>query len=51
MSDLEKTLKQLSALSQDTRLRTFKMLMESGPDGIQAGIISEALCPIACRRI
>lgn len=43
MSDFEKTLQQLSALSQDTRLRAFKMLMNAGEGGIQAGVIAEAL--------
>lgn len=43
MSDLAITLKKLSALSQDTRLRAFKMLMEAMPDGVQAGVIAETL--------
>lgn len=43
MNDLSETLRQLSALSQDTRLRVFKMLMEATPNGIQAGVISENL--------
>lgn len=33
----------LSALSQDTRLDAFWLLMRAGPDGIAAGDISEAL--------
>lgn len=43
MTQLNSILKQLSALSQETRLMTFKMLMEAGPDGISAGVISETL--------
>jgi len=43
MTDLTITLKQLSALSQETRLKTFKMLMETGPEGIQAGVIASTL--------
>ncbi len=43
MANLANTLKQLSALSQETRLLTFKMLMEAGPEGIQAGVIAEKL--------
>lgn len=43
MNDIAITLKQLSALSQDTRLRAFKMLMEALPDGIQAGVLADTL--------
>jgi len=43
MTDLNITLKQLSALSHETRLKAFKMLMEAGPDGVQAGQISDLL--------
>jgi len=43
MSEIEVTLKQLSALSQDTRLRAFKLLMEASNDGIKAGVLSETL--------
>lgn len=32
-----------AALSQDTRLRTFRLLVEAGPSGMPAGAISEAL--------
>ena len=43
MVDLSETLQQLSALSQETRLLTFRALMEAGPDGMQAGAIAKAL--------
>ncbi|MCI4645722.1 MAG: metalloregulator ArsR/SmtB family transcription factor [Hyphomonadaceae bacterium] len=36
-------MKQLSALSQETRLLTFRALMEAGSDGMQAGAIAELL--------
>jgi DNA-binding transcriptional ArsR family regulator len=41
--DLTATLKQLSALSQETRLLAFRALMEAGPEGLQAGVIAEQL--------
>ena len=43
MTDLTDTLKQLSALGQETRLLTFRALMEAGPEGLQAGAIAEHL--------
>lgn len=43
MSDLTETLKQLSALSQETRLLAFRVLMEAGRDGLQAGTIADQL--------
>ena len=43
MVDLSDTLKQLSALSQETRLLTFRALMEAGQEGMQAGAISSHL--------
>ena len=43
MPDLSKTLKQLSALSQETRLLTFRALMQAGSEGMQAGAIAEHL--------
>lgn len=43
MTDISLTLKQLSALSQETRFLTFRALMEAGQDGMQAGAIAEAL--------
>ncbi|MEM7767913.1 MAG: metalloregulator ArsR/SmtB family transcription factor [Pseudomonadota bacterium] len=43
MTDFTETLKQLSALSQETRLLAFRALMEAGRDGLQAGAIAELL--------
>lgn len=43
MDDLGETLEQLSALSQETRLRVFRYLMEIGDEGINAGSISDAM--------
>ena len=43
MIDLSDTLKQLSALSQETRLLAFRALMEAGHDGMQAGAIADQL--------
>lgn len=37
------TLKQLSALSQGTRLLAFRALMEAGLEGLQAGAIADRL--------
>lgn len=44
MSEFAQTLKQLSALSQESRLLAFRALMEAGPDGLQAGAIADQLC-------
>jgi len=43
LTELTDTLKQLSALSQETRLLAFRALMEAGRDGLQAGAIAEQL--------
>lgn len=43
MTQLEITLKQLSALAQETRLLTFRALMEAGKEGMKAGAIAEHL--------
>ena len=43
MNDLTRTLQQLSALSQETRLLAFRALMAAGPDGMQAGAIAAHL--------
>jgi ArsR family transcriptional regulator, arsenate/arsenite/antimonite-responsive transcriptional repressor len=37
------TLKQLSALAQETRLLAFRALMEAGLEGLQAGAIADQL--------
>jgi len=36
-------IKALSALAQETRLAAFRMLVEAGPAGLAAGLISERL--------
>ncbi len=41
--EFEQTLKGFSALAQDTRLRTFCLLMKAGPDGLPAGKIATTL--------
>jgi len=43
VTDLSDTLGQLSALAQNTRLQTFRALMEASPDGMQAGAIADHL--------
>ncbi len=43
MVDLSVTLDKLSALSQETRLLTFRALMEAGEQGLQAGAIARQL--------
>lgn len=43
MTDLTVTLKQLSALSQETRLLAFRALMEAAREGLQAGAIADRL--------
>lgn len=43
MAELDVTLRQLSALSHETRLLTFRALMEAGKEGMQAGAIAEHL--------
>jgi len=43
MDDLPQTLKQLSALAQETRLLAFRALMEAGEAGLPAGAIARAL--------
>lgn len=43
MTDFAPTLKQLSALAQETRLLAFRALMEAGPEGLAAGAIARLL--------
>ncbi len=40
---IDQALASFSALSQETRLRVFKLLVEYGDDGAAAGVLSEAL--------
>ena len=41
--DIQKALIAFDALSQETRLRVFRLLVEHGPDGAPAGALSAAL--------
>jgi ArsR family transcriptional regulator, arsenate/arsenite/antimonite-responsive transcriptional repressor len=41
--DITNALLAFDALSQETRLRVFRMLVEFGPDGAPAGVLSEKL--------
>ncbi len=41
--DVEAALEALSALSHETRLWVFRLLVQAGPDGLAAGEIAEAL--------
>lgn len=36
-------LKQFAALSQETRLQAFRLLVKAGPQGMAAGVLSQAL--------
>lgn len=41
--DIEAAAKIFTALSQETRLRAFRLLVEAGPTGLPAGVMSEKL--------
>ena len=41
--DISTTVKALGALAQESRLRAFRLLVNSGPDGIAAGEIARRL--------
>ena len=41
--DISTTVKALGALAQESRLRTFRLLVNSGPDGLAAGEIARRL--------
>lgn len=41
--DFNQSLMALSALGQETRLKVFRLLIQAGPRGMQAGDISKAL--------
>lgn len=41
--DIKQALEAFDSLSQDTRLRVFRMLVEYGEPGVPAGALSEAL--------
>ena len=40
---LAKTIEQLSALAQETRLAAFRLLVAAGPEGVNAGAIADRL--------
>jgi DNA-binding transcriptional ArsR family regulator len=41
--DIQAAVGKLAALAQETRLSIFRLLVEKGPDGMNAGAIAEAL--------
>jgi len=41
--DTSQAVDKLAALAQETRLRIFRLLVEAGPEGMNAGTIAEAL--------
>ena len=41
--DTTQAVVKLAALAQETRLRVFRLLVEAGPEGMNAGAIAEAL--------
>ena len=41
--DIAQAVDKLAALAQETRLRIFRLLVEAGPEGINAGAIAAAL--------
>jgi DNA-binding transcriptional ArsR family regulator len=41
--DIKEALAAFDALSQDTRLRVFRLLVKHGPSGVPAGTLSESL--------
>ena len=41
--DIQKAISMFDALSQETRLKAFRLLVQAGPSGLAAGAISEEL--------
>ncbi len=41
--DIKKAIIVFDTLSQETRLRAFRLLVQAGPDGLAAGVLSEEL--------
>ncbi len=41
--DIQEAIITLDALSQETRLRAFRLLVQAGPAGLAAGVLSEEL--------
>nr|WP_249696997.1 metalloregulator ArsR/SmtB family transcription factor [Aestuariirhabdus haliotis]MCL6417673.1 metalloregulator ArsR/SmtB family transcription factor [Aestuariirhabdus haliotis]MCL6421600.1 metalloregulator ArsR/SmtB family transcription factor [Aestuariirhabdus haliotis] len=40
---IQQAINMFDALSQETRLRAFRLLVKAGPDGLPAGVLSERL--------
>lgn len=40
---MQKAIGALTALAQETRLRAFRLLVQAGPDGVPAGVLSAEL--------
>jgi len=45
--EMSRALAALSALSHETRLATFRLLVTAGPDGMPAGVVAERLGVLA----
>lgn len=41
--DIQQAIILFDALSQETRLKAFRLLVKAGPDGLPAGVLSDAL--------
>ena len=41
--DIQEAIVMFDALSQETRLRVFRLLVKAGPEGLAAGVLSERL--------
>lgn len=41
--DIQEAITMFDALSQETRLRAFRLLVQAGPDGLAAGVLSDEL--------
>ncbi|NND00970.1 MAG: helix-turn-helix transcriptional regulator [Gammaproteobacteria bacterium] len=41
--DIQEAIIMFDALSQETRLRAFRLLVQAGPDGLAAGVLSDEL--------
>ncbi len=41
--DVQESMIVFHALSQETRLRAFRLMVQAGPDGLAAGVLSEEL--------
>ncbi len=42
--DIQQAIIVFDALSQETRLKAFRLLVEAGPGGMAAGLLSDELC-------